>query len=156
MCGRYYRTANKQASAEWFHASAASDDPMPPGYNIAPSTIQPVIRQGGTRAPANWSGCFWAWSASARRAQIPSGPPSIPALTIWRGAAFGVLLSTNAAAWCRFRAFGECYTFPRSTALNFPSPKTLRSRPSISCMDVPAMPCKSPYIPTVAITTRSI
>jgi putative SOS response-associated peptidase YedK len=46
MCGRYYRTADKQAIAEWFHASAAGDDPMPPGYNIAPSTMQPVIRQG--------------------------------------------------------------------------------------------------------------
>ena len=51
MCGRYYGTADKQAIAEWFHASAANDDPMPPGYNIAPSTIQPVIRQGrDTRA----------------------------------------------------------------------------------------------------------
>jgi putative SOS response-associated peptidase YedK len=66
MCGRYYRTADKQAIAEWFHAAAVSDDPMPPGYNIAPNTIQPVIRQ---RAPANWSGCVGAWLASARRAE---------------------------------------------------------------------------------------
>ena len=45
MCGRYYRTADKQAIAEYFHSAAASDEPLPPGYNIAPGTTQPVIRQ---------------------------------------------------------------------------------------------------------------
>ena len=45
MCGRYYRIEDKQAIAEFFHAQA-SDDPLVavPGYNIAPSTTQPVIR----------------------------------------------------------------------------------------------------------------
>jgi hypothetical protein len=41
MCGRYYRTADKQAIAEQFHAAATTDEPLPPGYNIAPSTTQP-------------------------------------------------------------------------------------------------------------------
>ena len=59
MCGRYYRTADKQAIAESFHASAASDDPMPPGYNIAPSTIQPVIRQGRDTGARELVGMRW-------------------------------------------------------------------------------------------------
>ena len=29
MCGRYYRTADKQAIAEYFHSAAASDEPLP-------------------------------------------------------------------------------------------------------------------------------
>ena len=44
MCGRYYRIADKQEIAEHFHATA-DYGPMPPGYNIAPGTSQPVVRQ---------------------------------------------------------------------------------------------------------------
>ena len=46
MCGRYYRIADKQAIVDHFHSPAATDEPFPPGYNIAPGTTQPVIRQG--------------------------------------------------------------------------------------------------------------
>ncbi len=45
MCGRYYRAGDKQAIAEHFASEPATDEPFPPGYNIAPSTTQPVIRQ---------------------------------------------------------------------------------------------------------------
>ena len=46
MCGRYYRTADKQELSEFFHAEAAGDDlAYAPGYNIAPTTTQPVLRQ---------------------------------------------------------------------------------------------------------------
>jgi putative SOS response-associated peptidase YedK len=46
MCGRYYRTKDKQAIAEFFHAEPTGDELLyAPGYNIAPTTIQPVIRQ---------------------------------------------------------------------------------------------------------------
>lgn len=40
MCGRYYRTLGKQRIAE------ALRDPLAyaPGYNIAPTTTQPVVR----------------------------------------------------------------------------------------------------------------
>jgi putative SOS response-associated peptidase YedK len=60
MCGRYYRTADKQAISDWFHTTAVSDDPMPPGYNIAPSTIQPVIRQGRHRGARELVGMRWS------------------------------------------------------------------------------------------------
>lgn len=48
MCGRYVRSADKQAIAEAFRISVdLSDLQDPPAdYNVAPSTFQPVIRQG--------------------------------------------------------------------------------------------------------------
>jgi putative SOS response-associated peptidase YedK len=46
MCGRYYRIADKQAIAECFRARPSGDElAYAPGYNIAPSTTQLVIRQ---------------------------------------------------------------------------------------------------------------
>lgn len=45
MCGRYLRRSDKQRIAEAFHLGGSSDDyPLPPDYNIAPATFQPVIR----------------------------------------------------------------------------------------------------------------
>ena len=46
MCGRYYRRADKQKIAEAFHATKVDDFPLPPwDYNVAPTTMQPIIRQ---------------------------------------------------------------------------------------------------------------
>jgi putative SOS response-associated peptidase YedK len=59
MCGRYYRTSDKQAIAEHFHAIAATEEPLPPGYNIAPSTTQPVIRQGRDNFARELVGMRW-------------------------------------------------------------------------------------------------
>ncbi|GAC1645227.1 MAG: SOS response-associated peptidase [Acidobacteriaceae bacterium] len=45
MCGRYYRRSDKQRIAEAFHLGHLFDDfVLPEDYNVAPSTIQPVIR----------------------------------------------------------------------------------------------------------------
>jgi putative SOS response-associated peptidase YedK len=45
MCGRYYRKSDKQKIAEGFHVSKVDDFPLPPwDYNIAPTTMQPIIR----------------------------------------------------------------------------------------------------------------
>ena len=45
MCGRYYRTFDKQKIAEALRAQA-NGDPLAyvPAYNIAPTTTQPVLR----------------------------------------------------------------------------------------------------------------
>jgi putative SOS response-associated peptidase YedK len=45
VCGRYYRTEDKQQLVEYFQA-IMTGDPLTyaPGYNIAPTTIQPVLR----------------------------------------------------------------------------------------------------------------
>jgi putative SOS response-associated peptidase YedK len=46
MCGRYYRRSDKQKIAEAFHATKVDDFPLPPwDYNVAPTTMQPVVRQ---------------------------------------------------------------------------------------------------------------
>jgi putative SOS response-associated peptidase YedK len=42
MCGRYYRQADKQRIAEAMHAEVPFT--VTPSYNIAPQTMQPVIR----------------------------------------------------------------------------------------------------------------
>jgi putative SOS response-associated peptidase YedK len=45
MCGRYYRKSDKQKIAEAFHLGNPSDLPLEvaPSYNLAPTTMQPVI-----------------------------------------------------------------------------------------------------------------
>ncbi|RXH57655.1 SOS response-associated peptidase [Granulicella sibirica] len=46
MCGRYYCVDEKQAITEYFRSNPADDELLPPGFNIAPTTRQPVICQG--------------------------------------------------------------------------------------------------------------
>ncbi len=53
MCGRYYRKSDKQRIAEHFGANPAPGlADIAPDYNVAPTTLQPVIRNsrhGGAR-----------------------------------------------------------------------------------------------------------
>src|SRR5271154_4411091 len=45
MCGRYYRRSDKQRIAEAFQLGQLPDGfVLPPDYNVAPTTFQPVIR----------------------------------------------------------------------------------------------------------------
>ena len=45
MCGRYYRRSDKQRIAEAFKLGKLPDDfVLPPDFNVAPTTFQPVIR----------------------------------------------------------------------------------------------------------------
>jgi putative SOS response-associated peptidase YedK len=45
VCGRYYRRSDKQRIAEAFHLGKLPDDfVLPPDYNVAPTTLQPIIR----------------------------------------------------------------------------------------------------------------
>jgi len=55
MCGRYYRKSDMQRIAEAFQLSDADEMPLEvaPSYNVAPTTMQPVIvsdRDTGKRA----------------------------------------------------------------------------------------------------------
>lgn len=90
MCGRYYRTADKQAIAEWFHAAAVNDDPMPPGYNIAPSTIQPVIRQGRDTGARELVGMRWGLvgfgsaGPDPKRATFNARSDNLERSSLWR------------------------------------------------------------------------
>jgi putative SOS response-associated peptidase YedK len=45
MCGRYLTRAQKQEIASRFRVGTnVFDDPLPPNFNVAPSTFQPIIR----------------------------------------------------------------------------------------------------------------
>jgi putative SOS response-associated peptidase YedK len=44
MCGRYGTGHTKQEVAEAFHAEKVFAEPMPPDYNVAPTTFHPVVR----------------------------------------------------------------------------------------------------------------
>lgn len=45
MCGRYFRRSDKQRIAEAFHLGELPEGfALPPDFNVAPSTFQPVIR----------------------------------------------------------------------------------------------------------------
>ena len=47
MCGRYGRRADKQRIAEWFHTrntNVFDESTCAPSYNIAPQSMQPVVR----------------------------------------------------------------------------------------------------------------
>src|SRR5277367_3669619 len=60
MCGRYYRIGDKQAMAEWLHAEPVEGLPdFTSSYNIAPSTAQPVIRQGRDTGARELVGMRW-------------------------------------------------------------------------------------------------
>jgi len=53
MCGRYYRRSDKQRIAEAFRIGVPPSFEIPPDYNVAPSTMQPVVvedRDSGERA----------------------------------------------------------------------------------------------------------
>jgi putative SOS response-associated peptidase YedK len=44
MCGRYFRSSEKQEIAKRYRADKVFEDPLAADYNIAPTTFQPVIR----------------------------------------------------------------------------------------------------------------
>lgn len=44
MCGRYFRRSEKQAIAERYRAGKVFAEPLGADYNIAPTTMQPVVR----------------------------------------------------------------------------------------------------------------
>ena len=55
MCGRYYRRSDKQKIAEAFQLGKLPDGfVLPPDYNVAPTTFQPVIRHTKTQENVNW------------------------------------------------------------------------------------------------------
>lgn len=66
MCGRYYRRSDKQKIAEAFRLGLPTSFEILPSYNVAPQTVQPVVRlndESGHRefAPMRWGLVpFWA------------------------------------------------------------------------------------------------
>jgi len=90
MCGRYYRIEDKQAIAEYFHAEAAGDELLPPGYNIAPSTTQPVIRQARDTGSRELVGARWglvgfgSQGPDPKRATFNARAENLASSGLWR------------------------------------------------------------------------
>jgi putative SOS response-associated peptidase YedK len=60
MCGRFYRKSDKQKIAEAFHATKVDDFPLPPwDYNVAPTSMQPIIRQSRDTAERELVSLRW-------------------------------------------------------------------------------------------------
>ena len=58
MCGRYYRKSDKQQIAEAFHATKVDDFRFRRGTtNVAPTSMQPIIRNNRGTASASWFRC---------------------------------------------------------------------------------------------------
>jgi putative SOS response-associated peptidase YedK len=57
---RYYRKSDKQKIAEVFHATQVDDFPLPPwDYNVAPTSMQPVISQSRDTGERQLSQMRW-------------------------------------------------------------------------------------------------
>ena len=60
MCGRYYRKSDKQKIAEAFRATKVDDFPLPPwDYNVAPTSMQPIIRQSRDTGEREMASLRW-------------------------------------------------------------------------------------------------
>ena len=57
MCGRYYRRSDKQAIAEHFRVRNDLSGVVLPDadYNVATTTMQPVIREAREPRTVSWS-----------------------------------------------------------------------------------------------------
>ncbi len=95
MCGRYVSRTEKQRIAETFHAQIVPEDYDPdfvPDYNVAPQTMQPVIRRSrdtGKRelARLRWGLVpFWAKDAKIAYSTINARAESLATSPTYREA----------------------------------------------------------------------
>jgi putative SOS response-associated peptidase YedK len=69
MCGRFARRSTREVLADWFGVELEDLPPFAPSYNVAPQSVQPVVREGrdsGSRefALLRWGLVpFWAKDA---------------------------------------------------------------------------------------------
>src|SRR5215469_6769137 len=72
MCGRYGRRSDKQRIAQAFHVNSKNvfEEDLPPSFNVAPQTFQPIVRlsrETGERelVPLRW-GLVPFWSKDGK------------------------------------------------------------------------------------------
>ena len=92
MCGRYYRTSTLEQLEEDFEAEATGNRlAYAPGYNIAPTTTQPVIRQkydspGREMAPMRWGLVGSHFKAfDPKRSTFNARAEAVESSPLWRG-----------------------------------------------------------------------
>jgi putative SOS response-associated peptidase YedK len=91
MCGRYYRRSDKQRIAEAFRVGVPPSFEILPDYNVAPTTVQPVVVEDRDRGERAVRGMRWGlvpyWCADPRRlgvSTINAKAESLMEKPIWR------------------------------------------------------------------------
>lgn len=101
MCVRYYRRADKQRIADAFRLGQLPEGfVLPPDFNIAPATFQPVIREGrdtGGREAVMMRWGLVPYFAKRRR----SSRALAPSMRRRRMSATPCGAVPSSAAWCR-------------------------------------------------------
>jgi putative SOS response-associated peptidase YedK len=91
MCGRYGRRADKQRIAEWMetHDDNVDESFFAPSFNIAPQSVQPIVRIGRDKAERELAVMRWGlvpfW---AKDAKVGFSPINAKAETIATSPAF--------------------------------------------------------------------
>lgn len=70
MCGRFARRSTREVLAEWFGVEAEDLPPFAPSYNIAPQSVQPVVRLGRDSGEPEFALLRWGlvpfWAKDAK------------------------------------------------------------------------------------------
>jgi len=59
MCGRFARRSTREVLAEWFGVDLEDIPPFATSYNVAPQSVQPVVRIGRDRGKAEFALLRW-------------------------------------------------------------------------------------------------
>ena len=96
MCGRYYRRSDKQKLGDAFRLGKLTDLPLEasPSYNIAPSTVQPVIRNNRDTGEREMVAMRWglvphfakSLAEFKRFSTINAQAETLTSKPMWRGA----------------------------------------------------------------------
>jgi putative SOS response-associated peptidase YedK len=78
VCGRYVRRSDKQRIAKYFRTGETVFD-LPPDYNVAPTTFQPVIRLSRSTGERKLSMIRWGLVPSWHKDPKHSGVNAINA-----------------------------------------------------------------------------
>jgi putative SOS response-associated peptidase YedK len=70
MCGRFARRATREVLAEWFGVDLEDLPAFPPSYNVAPQSVQPIVRQSPETGAKEFSLLRWglvpSWAKNAK------------------------------------------------------------------------------------------
>ncbi|MGB6695387.1 MAG: SOS response-associated peptidase, partial [Terracidiphilus sp.] len=70
MCGRFARRSTREVLAEWFGVDLEDAPPFAASYNVAPQSVQPVVRLGRDDAEPEFALLRWGlvpfWAKDAK------------------------------------------------------------------------------------------
>jgi putative SOS response-associated peptidase YedK len=70
MCGRFARRSTREVLADWFGVELEDIPPFAPSYNVAPQSVQPVVREGRDTGQREFALLRWGlvpfWAKDAK------------------------------------------------------------------------------------------